>query len=725
MSTKLKSIRLFLSLIAVLALVAAVACAAEDEEEEPAPQPETKAVAPAETAPTAAPAAKETMKETPKEAPAETMGEPALAKVGVNGNVTFRYDGPIPTKFNEAPIVAELVKKGELPPVEERLPEDPLVIPPPEAIGVYGGTWRRVYTWAGDHAITYTDSLLWADSDGSAWLPHMAKSVEMSNDNKTMTIKLRKGHKWSDGTPFTTADFQWGWDNIANNEEISPVFDANWVSPVTRNKPKFEVVDDTTVTYTWDDPYGVAPVMLLRGSFLHVNFRWPWWGPSHYMKQFHACCVDKAELDKMVADAGVDNWVELLKLKKNAYQNPELPGLAAWKTSDPSEGEEWILERNPYYPAIDTAGNQLPYIDRIHLTLVEDLETAGLRAANGDIDFQGRHMTLAKLPLYLKEKDRTNIEAQLYNSPSPSDTTININQSYNQDPVIGDLLRTRDFRIALSLGIDRNEINETFFLGRGTPRAYIPEKGTMFYPGDDYHDKYSTFDPDEANRLLDGIGLEKNADGRRIRSDGEPLRLHFVTLGAYAVDYAPVAEIICRTWDKHLGIACDYTTTRDAARMIQNNEEYLFVWESGAGVIPWVGTWNFCPCFQHFRSAVEPGRYYQTGGESGEPSTDPKYANPEGEFPIKRLQDIFDEGKQYPFGHPKQIELGQEGYKIHVDEMINIGVVGSSPLMKGTFLKKTNMKNVPANSLMQGYFNAVPARAEVYFFEDGKNDAGY
>ena len=244
MSAKLKSIRLFLSLIAVLALVAAVACAAE-EEEEPAPQPETKAVAPAETAPTAVPAAKEMMKETPKEAPAEAMGEPALAQIGVNGNVTFRYDGPIPTKFNEAPIVAELVKKGELPPVEERLPEDPLVIPPPEAIGVYGGTWRRVYTWAGDHAITYTDSLLWADSDGSAWLPHMAKSVEMSNDNKTMTIKLRKGHKWSDGTPFTTADFQWGWDNIANNEEISPVFDANWVSPVTRNKPKFEVVDDT------------------------------------------------------------------------------------------------------------------------------------------------------------------------------------------------------------------------------------------------------------------------------------------------------------------------------------------------------------------------------------------------------------------------------------------------------------------------------------------------
>ena len=132
------------------------------------------------------------------------------------------------------------------------------------------------------------------------------------------------------------------------------------------------------------------------------------------MKQFHACCVDKADLDKMVSDAGVDNWVELLKLRKNAYQNPDLPGLAAWKTSDPSEGEEWILERNPYYPAVDTAGNQLPYIDRIHLTLVEDLETAGLRAANGDIDFQGRHMTLAKLPLYL---------CLLYTSPSPRDRT--------------------------------------------------------------------------------------------------------------------------------------------------------------------------------------------------------------------------------------------------------------------------------------------------------------
>ena len=407
MSTKLKSIRLMLSLIAALALVAAVACAAEDEEE-PAPQADTQAAAPAAQEPTAAPAAQVAPTAAPQEAPAAAMGDPALAKVGLNGNVTFRYDGPIPTKFNEAPIVAELVKAGELPPVEERLPEDPLVIPPPEAIGVYGGTWRRVYTWAGDHAITYTDSLLWADSDGSAWLPHMAKSVEMSNDNKTMTIKLRKGHKWSDGTPFTTADFQWGWDNIANNEEISPVFSADWkLAPVTRNKPKFEVVDDTTVTFTWDDPYGVAPVMLLQGLVppreLPVAVVGP--VPLHEAVPRRAASTRRT-LDKMIADAGVDTWVELLSLKKNAYQNPDLPGLAAWKTSDPSEGEEWILERNPYYPAIDTAGNQLPYIDRIHLTLVEDLETAGLRAANGDIDFQGRHMTLAKLPLYLKEKEQ-------------------------------------------------------------------------------------------------------------------------------------------------------------------------------------------------------------------------------------------------------------------------------------------------------------------------------
>ena len=401
MSTKLKSIRLFLSLIAALALVAAVACAAE-EEEEPAPQTETKAAAPAETAPTAAPAAKETMKETPKEEPAEAMGEPALAKIGVNGNVTFRYDGPIPTKFNEAPIVAELVKKGELPPVEERLPEDPLVIPPPEAIGVYGGTWRRVYTWAGDHAITYTDSLLWADSDGSAWLPHMAKSVEMSNDNKTMTIKLRKGHKWSDGMPFTTADFQWGWDNIANNEEISPVFDANWVSPVTRNKPKFEVVDDTTVTYTWDDPYGVAPVMLLRGSFLHVNFRWPWWGPSHYMKQFHACCVDKAELDKMVADAGVDNWVELPQAQEERLPEPRAPGSRRVEDLGPERGRGMDPRAQPLLSSDRYGGEPAP---------LHRQDSPDPRRGPGDGRPQGRqrrhrlpgrHMTLAKLPLYLE-----------------------------------------------------------------------------------------------------------------------------------------------------------------------------------------------------------------------------------------------------------------------------------------------------------------------------------
>ena len=166
---------------------------------------------------------------------------------------------------------------------------------------------------------------------------------------------------------------------------------------------QFEVVDNKTVQYTWDDP-NYALVDRGLGSGLFSNRLRGLYSASHYLKQFHPDYGDKAKVDAAIAEAGVENWVELMKLKVNHYQNVDLPVLNAWKTIDPSEGEEWIQERNPYFYAVDTAGNQLPYIDKIHSVLVEDLETVALRAANGDVSFQGRHMTLAKVPLYRAER---------------------------------------------------------------------------------------------------------------------------------------------------------------------------------------------------------------------------------------------------------------------------------------------------------------------------------
>ena len=715
--------------ILAMLVVGILACGGADEEEKS--DEAMKAAAPKEAAPTAAPAAKTAPTAAPKtEAPKETMAEATVAGTYDSGMVKYTVPVTMPSSFNEAPSLAAKVQAGELPPVEDRLPKDPFVVPP-VSIGKYGGTWNRLYTWAGDHSYVGADALIAWDGDGQSWIPRLAKNVEFSNGGRTLTITLREDHKFSDGDPFDAEDFKWTWEALQLNEEFTPVLSSQWKSPITKNAPTFEVVDNKTVQYTWDDP-NYALVDRGLGSGLFSNRLRGLYSASHYLKQFHPDHADKAKLDAAITEAGVENWVELMTLKVNHYQNVDLPVLNAWKTIDPSEGEEWIQERNPYFYAVDTAGNQLPYIDKIHSVLVEDLDTVALRAANGDVSFQGRHMTLAKVPLYRQNAEQANTEMVFWECPCPSDAAININQSYNADPLIGELLRTRDFRKALSLGLNRNEIKETFFLGMGQTRAYVPEPGSIYYPGDEYLQLNAERDVAMANELLDGITLskavdpdgkgikEKGADGIRLRPDnGEPLLLHTVTLGAYAVDYGPVAEMALRQW-MEIGITGTNTETRDAARNIQNNEEYMFVWETGGGQSPWVYPYWTIPWHQAFRSGVEVGRWYDTGGESGDAPDDPKYANPEGEFPLKKLIELYDTGKTFPIGSPERIEIGKEVYRIHANEVITLSTVGSTPLMKGTFVKKKNFMGVPENTVNgTGLHNQGP-RPETYWIDEGQ-----
>mgnify|MGYP003693941961 CR=1 FL=1 len=111
----------------------------------------------------------------------------------------------VPKQFKEAPQLAELVKQGKLPPVQDRIPQEPLVIKPVKEIGKYGGTWRRGFTGPGDvengNRINASDKLLFWDYTGTKIVPSVAKAVDMSADGKVYTIKLRKGMKWSDGAP--------------------------------------------------------------------------------------------------------------------------------------------------------------------------------------------------------------------------------------------------------------------------------------------------------------------------------------------------------------------------------------------------------------------------------------------------------------------------------------------------------------------------------------------
>ena len=396
-----------------------------------------------------------------------TVTDPALlARTSpTNGMVDYRWTGPAPTQFNEAPMLAALVASGELPPVKERLPDEPIVIPPNEAIGRYGGTWRRVYLWDGDHAAVMTGGLQRRNGDGQSLVNEMARSWEITDGGREVTIGLHSGIKWSDGAPFTAEDFVRTWNNVVLNSELTAKFPERWKSPVSGNQPTVEEIDGLTVRFTWDDPnYPHIEVEMMGRTYDSgpgVMF-----SPSRYMAQFHWEFGDRNEIEAMMAEAELEHWSDLFMIKANGYREPDRPVLSAWRTVDPPNGPEWILERNPYYYAVDPAGNQLPYIDRVHLKLVKSLEAATAAAAAGEIHYQGRHMSLSRVPQYKEHADKANIYVQIASSTSPTGAVININQSHDEDAVIGELVRTRDFRRALSLALDREEINSEFFLVR-------------------------------------------------------------------------------------------------------------------------------------------------------------------------------------------------------------------------------------------------------------------
>ena len=420
MWSRILDYRLIIAVVLSVAMLGVLACGGADEEAAPAAAPApAPAVAPSAPVPPvpqapAAPAAKAVV---PKME--EATGEPALAGKYPTGHVKFNVPVAMPKSFSEAPMLAALVKAGSLPPVEERLPEEPLVLAPPESIGKYGGTWNRIYLYVGDHGAVGTDKTVIYDGDGFTWMPFIPKEFDFSNGGRTITITLRKGHKWSDGTPYTADDYEFQWNEMMLNEEWKPTFPVNFLSPQSKNRPTFEKLDDLTVRYTWDDPYYSIIERGFNGGFWSKGGGGYIFSPAHYVKQFHPDFAAKADMDKMMKDVEVEGWVKLMKIKLDGYMNTELPQLSAWVVVDDATGQEWIWERNPYYFAVDTAGNQLPYIDRKYIALVEDQQVAALKIAAGEVDFQSRHSTIEKIPVYLENAEKNGLPPDLLAQSRP------------------------------------------------------------------------------------------------------------------------------------------------------------------------------------------------------------------------------------------------------------------------------------------------------------------
>jgi peptide/nickel transport system substrate-binding protein len=640
--------------------------------------------------------------------PAAAAATPANAAAAANKpgrQLIGKLEGPsvvtdaaqMPKKFAEAPALAELVKQGKLPPVEQRLPEEPLVIKPVHEVGKYGGIWRRGFTgpgdrWNGNRTVTGPDSLLFWDYTGEKVGPNVAKGFEFQDDGRVFVLKLRKGMKWSDGQPFTADDFVFWYEDIYQNRELVPT--PNILFSINGKPGKLEKVDDYTVRYVFAEPYflfadilaGSTPMSghAFQGDMLMGSF-----APAHYLKQFHPKYAPggKDAVDKMAKDAKFDNWLLYMRFQNDYAKNVDLPTITPWKTTAPSTTPQWTLERNPYYFAVDTSGNQLPYIDKVTLTLAENLEVLNLRAIAGEYDHQERHIDLGKLPVFLENQDKGNYKVYLDPGDYAGDCIIKFNRSYAADAELKKWFDTADFRRALSLGIDRDQLNETFWLGLGTPTSMAPADENKYNPGPQFRTMWATYDPKKANDMLDKIGLDKkDQQGFRLRQDGTGrLRMEITTLGGQFVQFTQIMEVIRQQWTK---IGIDLTVQERerslAEKMAGANETQLYAWLADGSEHLFTFPDHVFPYNASLDAAgVLYAQWFQSGGTKGD-EPPPK---------IKEIMDKFRKGFTVP--EEERVKLGKEIWQTVVEEVHTIATVGLSPAAQGTRIVKNTMGNIP------------------------------
>ena len=623
--------------------------------------------------------------EVPKEVPVVKLVE---VEKGLPALITD--PDAVPGKFSEAPILAALVKEGKLPPVEERVPEEPAVIKPTDEIGKYGGTWRTGFTGPGDgqniDRIQH-NHLLFFDAKVETVTPWILKGWEISDGGRTFTFFMRKGMKWSDGHPFTTEDVMFWYQDMYQNDDLVPA-KAVW-NEIGGVQGVWEAVDSHTFTVKFPQPYEVfIPVMAsirVSGHWMQGKDGMGAYAPKHYMQQFHPKYAGQDKVDQLASEEGYDNWVLLFKFKNDPKLNVDAPVLTPWKMTTPINTPQMVLERNPYYFAVDTAGNQLPYFDKIVMGLAEDLEVLNLRAIAGEYDIQGRHVQLPKVPVLLENQEKGNYNIRFWRALGGSDSAFYINQNYDADPEIGKWLRNKDFRIALSTGFDRDQLNEIFWLGTGNPGSACP--AGVYGPGPEWRKRHATFDPDKANELLDSMGLDKkDSEGFRLRTDnGERLVLEAATVGAAFMDFSGITENVAEQLGRNIGIKMVVKVFERSLlfQKVAANELQLPVWSVGDNDDLFLNAIHTVPVQTILNYAPKVAQWTTSGGQEGEAPTGK----------IKEMLDLFDKAKGVPA--EERIELAKEVFSLLCDNVFVMGTVGQSPALMGVWVVSNDLGNVP------------------------------
>jgi peptide/nickel transport system substrate-binding protein len=604
----------------------------------------------------------------------------------------------------EPPFLMGRVTAGELPPVAARLPENPSVVhfAGERKAGRHGGDMRLLLARSKDvrMMVVYGYARLVAWTPDFHLVPDIAEAVEVQ-DGRRFTFRLRTGHRWSDGQPFTSEDFRYWWDDIANNRRLSPAGPPSEML-VQGRPPRFEAVDERTVRFTWDEPNpdflpalaGAAPLYIYR--------------PAHYLKRFHEKYAEPKRLAERVKRAGQRNWAALHNRRDNQYRNdnPSLPTLQPWVAQTRPPTQRFVFARNPYYHRIDANGRQLPYIDRV-IVNIADAKIVPAKTAAGESDLQARGLHFSDYTFLKRGEKSHDRYIRLWRTVKGAHIALYPNLNAN-DPLWRALFRDVRVRRALSLAIDRHEINQVIYFGLAQEGANTVLVGSPLYRAE-YQKAWARFDPRHANALLDAAGLTKRDDrGIRLLSDGRPAELVVETAGE-DTEQADVLELIRDGW-RRIGFKLHI---RPSQRELFRNrifagETLVSVWSGYENGLPTprMSPAEFAPTSQQQLQWPKWGQHFQTSGAVGKAPADPA---------ARELLRLYRSWRVAATA-PQRERIWHRMLEINAEEVFSIGVISGVPQPVAV---SSDLRNVPA----AGIYNWDPGaffgmyRPDTFWFE--------
>ncbi len=667
----------------------------------------------------------------------ETIVKEVTKEVSVEKQVQVTVE--VPKGRQEPPMFQAKVASGELPPVDERLPENPAVVGGRDAIGVYGGEVRMIHfdpVWCVSNYDWNAERLLhYSDIDLRTIVPNVFEAWEVSPDGTTFTIKMRKGMKWSDGEPVTTEDVRFFIEDVWFYKELNaaPMWQLRFDGGTNNAPAKLEVIDDFTFKLTYAASFGALPAHMTRWEPVG---NWPSiLQPAHFCKQYHNKYTDQAKLDQMDKDNKLETWVQLF----NQRCGPSQWGLGVWqfpvwmKDSPFPTLSPWILkeipqeglimmERNPYYWKVDLEGNQLPYLDNLRFDYITQTDAAKLKLAQNEVDALGMHdVTMSEYPFYKENEPAGNFQVMDYISAMSDREVLFPQHVINKedgtpDDVMNKIVQHPNFVKALSVAIDRDEINQSLLFGTARMGQLAPLPSSKYYK-EKYGTAWAQFDKDLANQLLDEMGLDKkDANGIRQKEDGTPLTYVIEQAGLRVGPLTPKAcELVAAFW-RDIGIDASTKEVQENLlnERLNNGQVNCTVWHADRCtdlLLPLEMEW-FIPTRQGQGGASSLwGRWYLAADKTVAGLVEPPDQ-------IKKYYDLFAKMTS-TIDENERVKFGQEIFDGLAENPLGIGLILECP---APLIFNKNMRNLPRPRSVIGWdtYGDSTYHPEAFFYEGGK-----